>query len=251
MTDSFDKEAFDKQNRYRRYLRKIPKRELREKHDKAFAGTKYAVKFDDNYHRSIFERRLWLWFALRHYHFPKEHKAYQHFSERVDRELRPHHFDRVRKEEEARRHLKELDRFSKAGIKAMSINEVDRYLTGLNIFLPDATRAQRRKCLYEYFNEPSKNLPKRFKDTGREVRVHRHGRINNKYVLFDIILKHPDMTYNDFKDKYGAVMPTVTRESFNNQRAKLRKAGYDLPRLKPGPSRPVISGGKKARKDGD
>ena len=53
----------------------------------------------------------------------------------------------------------------------------------------------------------------------------------NQFSLRDLILENPGMDYARFRARYGHVMPTVTRGSFDSTRWSLRRAGHPLPRL--------------------
>lgn len=118
--------------------------------------------------------------------------------------------------------------------------EVERTLVLAGIFV-DCPPERKRELLYELYHKPSEDLPTSIVRTTRAARGH------NQKCLRDLIIENPALAYNDFMQSYGRQMPTVTRASYNSTRNQLRKAGYDIPRLPPGPTHPAVKKGKVGR----
>lgn len=232
-------ERFAKQLQFLRKLKEMKLGTLRTLHRKTFIRTIYRVKIPKWMHRSILERRLFYFFCLKNYHYPKGHPIAIEFKERAKHVLSKDYLHTINPEDVAKQALRDSENFTITAIRSMSINEVDRYLASLSLYV-EADEDMRRKVLWEWFNKPAHDLPSHHNDRGIMVRPRRKGRVNNKYSLRDLILKHPLLNYLDFSEAYGKVMPTVSMASFHNARYLLRKAGYDIPRLPRGPSRPAV-----------
>jgi hypothetical protein len=232
----------NEQFEYLKKIRKMKELALRRFHDTTFIGTRYSVKVPRWMHRSIVERRLFYYYCLRNYHHPKLSIVYQEFKVIARRILSKEYLDNKTPEQITKEELRNTDNFTATNIRAMPIVEVERYLTGLALFV-DGSEKQKRKVLYEWFNARSKDLPLHHNTDGRKVARRRTGKLNNKYKLRDLILSHPMLNFDDFRMQFGNEMPTTSRSSFNNTRTLLRKAGYDIPPLKMGPSNPVVVSG--------
>lgn len=207
-------------------LKRMGDHDLRREYKRVFKGTKYWRHVPGWMHRSELERRLWYAFALKHYHYPPDHDIAIAFRRQAKKYLLRHYDD---PSEEFRRAMGDYLRFSKPAIKEMAIEEVDRYLLVLGLYVHHVSPGKRRKVLWEWFNRPLRDLSKT--KLYQRLRTHRSGRLSNQAVLRDLILAAPDMTFWEFKERYGQMMPTVTRRSYIDARYQLRKAGYELPRL--------------------
>ena len=235
---SAQQELLAAQFRFLKGLKSMKESKLRKKHKETFATSKYNVKVPKWMHRSIIERRLFYYYALRNYHYPREHQIAQEFRRKARFILSPDYILGIDRVEDARQRLKQASYFTATNIKAMPIAEVDRYLTGLSLFL-ECSEDMRRKVLWEWFNKPVGELVDHFGTRSRMRKV-RRGNLNNGFKLLDLILENPRMGYDDFMETFGAQMPTATRNSFNNTRCLLRKAGYDIATLPKGPHRPAV-----------
>ena len=244
-----DIEKFKAQMRILRKLKRTKHIILRRLHRREFSGTPFYMKLPGWAAKDTVIRRLYYLYCYKNYHYPDDHPITIHFRKKAEKFLDPANFVERHKEEESRQQLEDLERFSKRNILAMDINNIDRYLAGLNLHL-DAPESQRRRVLWEYFNLPQSERIKTNNEKGNKVRRKRRGRINNKYVLRDLILANPEMTWMEFYTTFHRVMPTVSHSSFNTSRSLLRKAGYNIPRLKTGPAHPVVSGETARDEDG-
>jgi len=227
-----------------KYLRKVKRMKmgkLRHLHDSTFAGTKYSVRIPKWMHRGMMERRLFFYFCMRNYHYPKGSQIRKEFRRKAKHILSRDYIDGLDPAQVAKQTLKEGLNFTATHIKAMPIVEVDRYLASLSLFV-EGPQHLRRKVLWEWFNKPSQDLIPHFNDRGKRVR--KTGPLNNKYNLRDLILQHPSLPYEDFEQAFGDQMPTVTRNSYNATRSTLRKAGYDIPRLHFGRQHPNVIRGE-------
>ncbi len=217
-----------KQFRFLGYLQRLSHRRLVELHDKTFRGTKWFLQIPRMAHKEFVIKRLWIFYCVTHYHYP-EGKTREAFRKRARAVLSKSYSpasDSI--EEMAKTQAMDHRQFSQSNIKVMHINEVDRHLAIAGIYV-EIEEWQRKRLLWEYYNRPSKTM-----------RQHRHERVNNRYYLTDIVLAHPTMTYTQFLAEFGNRMPSVTRSSFNNARSKLRGVGYQVPRLRCGPTDPTI-----------
>lgn len=234
MTSSVSKTALlHQQFKYLRKLKALTEPALRKEHKQVFQGTRFDALVPKWMHRSVMERRLFLIFAIKNYHYPKTHELYIRFKKEVKSALDPASLPNRRRG--GKEHVTKTQAyFSRVNIQTMPINEVDRYLVEQNLYV-DAKETLRRKVLWEWFNKAGDDG-----DTVTSVTPRNKGQINNQFGLRDLILANPSLCYADFMVKFGVQMPTVSRTSFNNARCILRKAGYTIPRLPRGPSRPAI-----------
>lgn len=233
------RELLKAQFMYLKKLKQLSDAKLRRKHDRVFIGSKYGVKIPRWMHRSILERRLFYYYCLKNYHYPIDHPVAKEFRRKARHILSAKYLEGATPEQQTKEELRNRDNFTATNIRAMPIVQVDRYLAGLSLFV-EAPEETRRRILYEWFHAPSSHLIKHLNDKGEKVAPRRRGRLNNKFRLRDLILENPTLGYDAFREAFGNEMPTVTRSSFNNTRSLLKKAGYDLPPLKPGPSNPVV-----------
>lgn len=238
---SQSEERLAKQFAFLRKLKRLRPLKLKRLHRKTFSNTKYSVRIPKWMHRSILERRLFYYFCLKNYHYPKNHPIAVEFAERAKHVLSQDYVRSIDKEEDAKQQVKDASYFSAEAIRCMSINEVDRYLASLSLYV-EASEDARRKVLWEWFHLPATQLPAHYNPKGELVkpRRNRQGKLNNKYSLRDLILKHPTLGYRDFIEAFGQDMPTVSMASFHNTRSLLRRAGYSILALKKGPSRPAV-----------
>lgn len=215
---------------YLNKLNRLKQRALVAKHDKVFRGTEFFLEVPRNAHKEFMIRRLWFWYCMNHYHYPRHHMTTEAFEKRARTMLAQPYDDRIDSLYEVSRAQALNHRaFSREAVKSMPINKVDRFLALLGIFA-EVEPWKRKRLLWEYHNRPTKS--KSVKD--------RHQRINNKWFLTDVILAHPAMAFDQFVAVYSNQMPAVTRLSYNNTRYRLRMAGYQVPILKSGPTNPAI-----------
>lgn len=174
------------------------------------------------------ERRLFFYHHVRHSPYPKGSDKY-HALLKVAREyLSQDYIDRhVDAVDQAIEQVRDHERFSKDLIANMPISQVDRYLAVNGIVLEDQTPDVRRECLFEYYHLPKAELPDKV--------LPRKQKSYNKYNLRDVILMYPSMTWAEFQERFGNIMPTCTTNSFYGARRELRKKGFPIPKLKPGP----------------
>lgn len=215
---------------------------LRKAHKLTFRESKFDIKIPRWMHRNILERRLFYYFCVKNYHYPKSHPIAVEFRKRAKHVLSKEYLVELDPVEQAKQMTKEAANFTITNVKAMPIVEVDRYLASLSLYV-EADEQTRRKVLWEWFNRPSRDLPQHFNEQGKKVAARRKGNLNNKYRLRDLILRNSRLAYDDFMLAFGQQMPTVTRASFNNARSLLKKIGYDIPSLPKGPSKPVVVAG--------
>lgn len=236
------KELLAQQFRFLHKIKRMKESKLRKLHDSTFIGTKYSVKVPKWMHRVVVERRLFYYYCLRHYHYPQDHPIAVEFRKQARIVLSLDYLQGVNNVEQAKQRVREMDFFTTTNIRAMPIVDVDRHLAGLSLYVEGPEKV-RRKVLWEWFNVPATDLIRHLDSQGKEVAPRRTGPLNNKYKLRDLILKNPRIGWRDFLDAFGKQMPTVTLKSFHNCRWLLRKAGYDIPKLPMGPSRPTVVSG--------
>lgn len=234
-----DQQAIAQQFDFLRKVKNLKEGKLRKMHDRIFDGTKYKVHIPRWMHRSILERRLFYYFCMTHYHYNDEHPVTREYMKRARFVLSTEYVGGIDKTTQAKEALKEHLNFTASHIKLMPIIEVDRYLASLSLYI-EAPEEIRRRCLWEWFNRPTADLIKHFSSSGTKVVARKTGLLNNKYKLRDLILENPSLSFNEFMEAFGQQMPTVSRFSFNNARCLLRKAGYEIPELKKGVSRPAV-----------
>lgn len=225
---------------YLKKLRQMSIPKLRRLHSKTFDRTKWRLRLPGGIPRDFIEKRLWTIYCVRNYHYPPDHEVTQEFRKLAKQILSDTHVVDLSPEEKLRARAKEFEQFSWESIQEMELNEVDRWLALVGIYV-DCKPSYRRQLLYEFYHKPKEDLPPDV------VRNNRAARTNNRYVLRDLVIKNPRLCYDEFMKEYGDRMPTVSRDSFNSTRSALRRAGYKLPALRPGPKNPAIRRGKAAR----
>jgi len=240
---SDQKDLLTAQFKYLTMLKKLKDSKLRRLHNDTFIGSKYGVKIPKWMHRTVMERRLFYFYCVQNYHYPKSHPIFKEFRRKAKHILSAEYLTGSTPEEQTKEELKNRDDFTGTNIRAMPIIKVDRLLAGLSLFV-DAPEDTRRRILYEWFHSPSKDLIHHLNDKGEKVAARRKGKLNNKYKLRDLIVQNPSLSYDSFMEAFGNEMPSVTRKSFNNTRSLLKVAGYELPTLKTGPSNPVVVTGE-------
>lgn len=237
-----DNEKLTQSFNYLRQIKNLRIAKLRRMHREVFRYTKWWIKIPKWVHRSLLERRLFYYFCARNYHYPKEHPFTKEFQRKAAHILSKEYAKTTDAEEDAKQRIKDLTYFTEANISTLSIVEVDRYLASLGLFI-EADEEDRRKVLWEWFNKPSSELVKHQNKKGQFVRAVRKGEKNNRFYLRDLILQHPTLDYQTFREQFGETMPTVTRTSYSVARCLLRKAGYNIPKLRPGVCNPVLKRG--------
>ena len=229
-----------KQFAYLKYLRRLSLRKLRKLHDKVFRGSRYMFSLPGGIPRDFIERRIWTYFCCKNYHYEKGHPVRTEFFRRAKEILSNTKVSELPPEEAKRERAREHSRFSWDKIQSMPRVELERSLAVAGIYV-ETTVAMKRQLLYELYHKPKEELPEEV------IRNNKTSALNNKYVLRDIVIENPRMDYSSFRKTFGNVMPTVSRTSYNSTRTHLRKAGYKLPVLRPGPRNPAIIDGKAAR----
>lgn len=232
VTETLFEERLEGQFLYMEKLKKLGKMALRDHHDQKFHGTIWWQIMPKAVPNWWIIRRCFYKFCLENYHYPEDSEPYRKFKELAVGKLKERWGGHrvLPLEEKTLLEAKAAGQFSWEEVEKMTMNEVDRYLVALGLWA-DVSQKRRRQMLFEFFNMEFDDIET------RKVRKYSNGRLNNKYFLRDLILDHPTMTYEEFKVRYGKDMPTTSYHSFGQQRYYLRKAGYDIPRLKPGMKR--------------
>lgn len=225
---------------YLKKLRRLSITKLRKLHDETFGATRFRMRLPRECPRDFIEKRIWTYFCVKNYHYPKDSEPRKQFIRKAREILSNTRIRSLSTEDDLRARRREFHKFSWDSVKAMPEVEVDRWLAINGIYVEIPTR-EKRQCLFELYHKPKEDLP------DEVVRNNRSTRLNNRYVLRDIIIENPQLSYDNFMEEYGDRMPTVSRASYNSTRCQLRKAGYKFPRLKPGPRNPAIVNGKAAR----
>lgn len=231
-----------KQFAYLRKLKAMSDARLRKHHTAVFKHSKYNTRIPKWVNRVVLERRLLYYFAGHNYHLNRASKEGREFLRQAKEVLSPEYYKEFDISIDSTESLKILSNFSEEKVAKMDIQEVDRCLSLLNMYI-DGTETTRRKVLCEWYNSPAKDLIPHRNVKGQVVRPVRKGSANNKFYLRDLILEHPTLDFQEFRERFGVDMPTVTRDSFNNQRSILRKAGYQVPYLVSGVRNPAVKRG--------
>lgn len=218
-------------HKYRKALQRMKVSALRHYHDEVFRDSRWWIDIPKWVDRLLIERRLWFYRCAGNFHYKQGDPRASEFAQRAREFLSPEAMDTWSKEQQSKQRLTELHTFSKRNCKTMPIEEVDRYLSTIGLFLVDTKSGQRRRALFEFFNRSTVDIGPENGKASRKIRRLKSRKIKSSYVLRDVILKFPEMRFADFREKFGPVMPTVTRNSFKVTRCELRKAGYDLPKL--------------------
>ena len=111
------------QFRYLRKLRRMPLHKLKRIHKKTFLTSAFAVKIPNWIHRTVYERRLFMLFCLKNYHFPKDHPITKEFRDRARYILSEEYVASITPEQHAEEVLKQ--------------GEVadDKFLSGINFYV--------------------------------------------------------------------------------------------------------------------
>ncbi len=235
----WDEEKFQEQQAWLAHMKKMSVKDLKILHKDTFA--KLQASFNPRIPpwmpRVVWERRLFLIYAARHYHYPKSHPETKRFLKHVKNVL-THKFygDLDSIDKQVKRALNKHSNFTRERIEALGADTVDRYLMKLGYeWKPRSLSLKvRQRLLWEYFNLPAS-------DTWR-MRVNRDGKLRRLQKprdygsgkLRDAIIENPDMRWDDFVEKYGDTMPSVTHGSFRTTRYTLKKQGFKLPTQKRG-----------------
>lgn len=220
-----NQDKLNAQFEYLNKLRGLHVVKLRLLHDNTFTGTKWAVHIPKWMHRKAMEQRLWYFWSAQNYHLKKDDPRFLAFRTKACRVLDQKYVDSfATKERIAEQQLLEHERFTWEAIANMPLERVDRYLAALDVHV-DALEKERRRCLWEYFHLPASKLPikrKRYRNTAATK------------SLAGLIRLHPDMDFEAFRDRFGDLLPTVTRRGFADSRYAQRLKGFVLPKMKPG-----------------
>lgn len=207
-----DREAFEEQIRYLKRLKSMRIDDLRKEHDLFFKG-KLSIE-SSNYRRPLLEKRLFTRFCLLHWHLDKTDKRTIKFAE-IAREV----LSRSYADEYMMKSVNHQEERYK--IEAMDEDSLDRALADYGLYL-DASLVDKQEALSELSEETDLDENEGFKKL----------RTRNKYYLTQILQKHPRLTWAKFQEMYGRVMPQTSENTFYKTKAKMRKEGYDLPRLR-------------------
>jgi hypothetical protein len=233
-------ENLGKQEEYLAYLKALRLRDLRVLHRRVFKETKWnhlvPRGLPTSIIRSWLTRRLFLYFAVRHYHWPKGHEIRKRFVRRAKAVLGGRYFDSEQTvDQEVAREMLDHSAFTKKAIKKLPELEVDRYLAMAGIVLDKSVPlGKKRKCLWEYYHLPRHKLP-RVPRKEPDPDIPFKGRLMtpapNGRTLKDYILRYNSLNYDKFMKRFGKYFPSTTRASFTVYRAKLRAEGHQMPQF--------------------
>lgn len=215
--EELNTENLEKQRKFLLYLHKLLKKgdrkSIQELHKKIFKRGPYRIKLPKNADLGVLCRRMFFYFCLTHYQWPRNTKQFDSFAAKARRELHKSHAEvRIDETEQARMILEAEGEVTKDQVKRWPMKTVDRYLQLIG-WSVDKPPRYRRRILWEWYRHNTTNPPP---PNG------------SRYVLRDLIIANPGMSYDKFKRRFGKHMPTVTRKSFNVQRAVLKREGYDI-----------------------
>ncbi len=231
-------ESFQLQLTYLHRLQKMAFKDLKLLHRDTFKKLKpiFNPRIPPWMPRVVWVRRLFLYFAAKHYHFPHGHAEQRRFT-RHAKDVLTHKFsgemDSVDKQ--VKRELNKHSNFTIVRINAMPEESVDRYLIKLGYsWDKDVYLKDRRHLLWEYFNLPaSETWSTRTNRDGKTRKLIKPRNIamgpSGRILLKDLILENPEMDWHEFVDRYADCMPAVTHGSFRTCRWKLKQEGYHLP----------------------
>jgi len=235
-SELWDEESFALQQAYMNMLRKLKVKDLKHLHQKVFAKHKpaFSPRIPPWCPRTVFERRLFLLFAAKNYHLPKDLPESIAFIRKVKDVLTATFkgpLDTI--DRQVRRDLNKHSNFSRERIGAMSREQVERYLTKLG-YQYDKEKVSEEDCkelLWEYFNLPAnKTWPKRINRNG-ETRALVKNRNFASPTLRQIIIDNPTLNWTQFCRRFGDIRPSTTHDSFRMCKSELRRMGYDIPKL--------------------
>lgn len=209
-----DRKKLQFQFDYLAKIRKLRLRRLVELHNDTFEGTKYWIP-TECFTREELVKRLWYYFAAKNYH--EDGQLRKVFFERAKQYLTHNPLKERQIKETKLQELLEQGYLTEKRIYELQIQEVDTFLSILGLWT-DVGPDRRRKILLAYIINPKSRR------TVRKWLGRRPG-LDNLYCLEDIMIKYPSMKYIEFRSKFGASMPTTTRESFDQQKYRLRKLG--------------------------
>lgn len=240
--NDWDEEAFQLQQVYLERIQTMKLADLKLLHKDTFDKLKPAFRprIPPWAPRLIWERRLFLLFAAKNYHFPRKHIERRRFMKLVKNVLTHRfagHLDSIDKQ--VMRALNTHSNFTRVRINAMTEVDVDRYLVklGYDWDSEKVTLKQRRILLWEYFNLPaSETWPRRLSRVGKMEPLQKPRNWHGER-LQDVILRNPTMGWIEFCDKFGDKMPSVTHGSFRGARYTLGRKGHKLPPLPKGRTR--------------
>jgi hypothetical protein len=207
-----DKEAFENQMDYLRGLKVLKIDELRKAHDLYFFKGKLSIGDASQYKRPLLEKRLFVRYCLLNWHLAKEDPRTLRFAEMarevLSTDYAKNYMMRINHQEES------------LVVEKMDEDTVDRELGNRGIFI-DASLEDKKQVLVELHE-----------NTGlQENAKFRKLLTRNKYYLTHILQKHPRLRWAEFCELYGRVMPNTSEITFYKTKAKMRKEGYDIPRL--------------------
>jgi len=236
-----DLDALDKQRKFYTELKSMGVKKLRDLHKKTFAKTKWWHEPPRGVDRKLLKewliRRIWMYFAVKNYHFPKGSDFRSNFVKRAKHVLA----DRLDLSDDdtdgiLAKKIKQSDLLSHEGIATLSDEEVDKVLIqyGVN-FTDDIPSEQRRFALWELYNKAGsktlKTKPASDDKRGEKQVAARQAKAKGKGMMRDFIIQHPHLSFSDFQKKAGKKFPTTTRSSYAMTKSVLRSEGWSIPVL--------------------
>lgn len=257
--EEVDLDAMDRQSAYYKKLKAMYPKKLKALHEKTFKNTKWWHAPPKGVARHLLKewliRRLWIYYAVKNYHFPKGSEIRAMFVKRAKAVL-SNKLDQstAYSDNVLSKKLQSPDWISKEGIDSLSDEEVDQLLTryGVN-FADDIPSEQRRYALWELYSKPGsktlKTKPSAGDKRGEKQVAAKKASSRSKVSLKEFVIEHPHLSFRDFQKKYGKKYPTVTSGYFAVTKSLLRKEGYVIPKLnRSGDSAEDTGPAKKARK---
>lgn len=119
--------------------------------------------------------------------------------------------------DEYRAALRNYKQLTEAQIQDLPLATINGLLAALGIFIP---RAFERQVLLEHYHS--------------RLRLQYRRRHSVLKAVKRKLKKHLSLSYVEFYEKFNGVVPRVSPEQFRRAKVQLRKAGYDVPRLRPG-----------------
>lgn len=254
-----DIDALHRQHDFYMKLKEMYPKKLKDLHEKTFKGTKWWHVPPRGVETKLLKewliRRIWIFYAVKNYHFPKGSEFRTMFMRRAKKVLSNKLAssdalaDQVLSD-----NLKDAGWISKEGIASLSNEEVDQLLTqyGVN-FTDDIPSEQRRYALWELYTKPgSKTLKQKpassDKRGEKQVAAKRPSKKGGP-SLRSAIIHFPYLSYKDFVKKLGKKFPTTSSSSFAMTKSVLRGEGYNIPILdRSGDSAPKCEPATKSTK---
>lgn len=225
-----DENKYRLQQAYVNSLREMKIKELKGLHARTFEAlpVQFSMKIPYWANRKLYERRLFLVFAAKNYHFPRGSKERAAFFQQV-RSVLLSKFDTAltQDDKDVRKEIQKHTQFSRAKVKSMDIRTVNKYLAELGyVFTTDIPAADRRRVLWEYFNLPGYKL--RVREVTQRIR-----RLNpqDSRRLKAIIKKYSTIDWHTFVEHFADELPLVDNSQFRAAKTALRRAGYKIPKL--------------------